>query len=84
MLIDNFLFLSVLIMIGIGGYLFSESLLKRLVSLFIIILFLLVLLDLKIQQSGGSIIGINLLLYILPIPIFLLIVYASIKEKLAE
>lgn len=82
--IDPFLYLSVLVLISFFGYLFSTNLHKRLIFSFMMIFVVVGILDLKISEVSKLTEGVNILIYIVPLLIILVLIFEQFKKNLRD
>ncbi len=81
---DYFIFMSFVLLINVGVYFFSTSFSKRLFSLFSIVAILLLVIDLRVQES--IILSDGLMFFIYIDPLFLLIgaIYKEFTSRQGE
>ena len=82
--LDNFLFLSILVSISFSGLIFAKNLHKRLIFSFILIFTSVGLIDLKIAQRADLSGGINILIYIVPLLVILILIFEQFKKNLRD
>lgn len=82
--IDSFLYLSILVTITFASFLFTNSYFKRMSSLFLLTLFIIAILDLKISEVSNVNEGLNILVYVIPVIMTFLIFYRSLMSKLKD
>jgi len=82
LIIDPFLYTTTLIFISFVGFIYSNNLHRRLIFSFIIIFSSVAILDLKILESGKITDGINILIYIVPLLVSLVLTFEQFKRNL--
>jgi len=80
--LDPFLYITLLIFISFVGFLNAKNLHKRLIFSFVLIFSSVALLDLKIAEVGVLTKGINILVYVVPLLVILILVFEQFKKNL--
>lgn len=79
--IEPFLYISLLIVISFGSYLFTSSFFKKLVSLSLLTFFTMAIVDLKLLETTNIETGLNVIVYLIPILILVLIFFKKTITK---
>lgn len=82
--LDPFLYISLLLLISFFGYLFSTNLHKKLIFSFMMIFFFVGALDLKMSEVSKLTEGVNVLIYIVPLLIILVLIFEQFKKNLRD
>ena len=80
--LDPFLYLSVLVLISFIGYLNAKNLHKRLVFSFTLIFSAVALVDIKISSVSSLTVGINILVYVVPLLVVFVLIFEQFQKNL--
>ncbi len=79
--IDTFTLLSTLFVINLGVYLFTTRFSKKIFSLFTVVTILLLLIDLRVQESISLNDGVMLIIYVAPILLMINSIYKEFRVR---